>query len=101
MRRNGDHGRFGSNGTRRRSMRSSRDSREATNPVPAVGIAWRAADLSKGVRSGSLELPHRPFASIRMRIGSTTKHLPVSPYLLLCEEGRRDSMTPLANSCLD
>src|SRR4051812_30505439 len=58
-------------------------------PGAAVGIAIdRRTVYRKGFGLASIEIPHRLNPSMRMRIGSTTKHFPCLAFMLLCEEGR-------------
>jgi CubicO group peptidase (beta-lactamase class C family) len=58
-------------------------------PGMAVGIAIRGRPVyRKGFGLASLELPVVLSPTIRMRIGSTTKHFTALAYLLLCEDGK-------------
>jgi len=58
-------------------------------PGAAVGIAINGKPVyRKGFGLANLELPVMLTPSIRMRIGSTTKHFACLAYMLLCEEGR-------------
>lgn len=58
-------------------------------PGAAVGIALRGRPLyRKGFGIANIELPVALSPSIRMRIGSTSKHFTCLAYLLLCEEGK-------------
>jgi D-aminopeptidase len=62
-----------------------------TNHMPgiAVGIAHRGVPLyRKGFGLASVELPVALSPSIRMRIGSTTKHFACLALMLLSEEGK-------------
>src|ERR1043165_2564097 len=57
-------------------------------PGAAVGIAVGGKPVyRKGFGLASLELPIVLSPSMRMRIGSTTKHFTALAYLLLCESG--------------
>jgi D-aminopeptidase len=57
-------------------------------PGAAVGIAIRGKPVyRKGFGLANMELPVVLTPSIRMRIGSTTKHFVALAYLLLCEQG--------------
>jgi CubicO group peptidase (beta-lactamase class C family) len=65
-------------------------------PGAAVGIAIHGRPVyRKGFGLASMELPLVLSPSIRMRIGSTTKHFAAFAYLLLCEEGRAGIDDPL------
>jgi D-aminopeptidase len=58
-------------------------------PGAAVGIAIAGQPVyRKGFGLANMELPVVLSPSIRMRIGSATKHLTSLAYMLLCEEGR-------------
>jgi len=58
-------------------------------PGAAVGIAIGGKPVyRKGFGLASMELPVILGPSMRMRIGSTTKHFTSLAYLLLCEEGK-------------
>ena len=58
-------------------------------PGAAVGIAIDGVPVyRKGFGRANLELPVLLGPSIRMRIGSTTKHMTALAFMLLCEEGR-------------
>lgn len=58
-------------------------------PGAAVGIAIDGVPVyRKGFGLANLALPVILGPSMRMRIGSTTKHMAALAYLLLCEEGR-------------
>jgi CubicO group peptidase (beta-lactamase class C family) len=58
-------------------------------PGLAVGIAIDGKPVyRKGFGLANLELPVVLSPTMRMRIGSTTKHFTCLAYLLLCEEGR-------------
>ena len=58
-------------------------------PGAAVGIAIGGQPVyRKGFGLASMELPIMLSPTIRMRIGSTTKHFTCLAYMLLCEEGR-------------
>lgn len=57
-------------------------------PGAAVGIAIDGVPVyRKGFGLANMELPVALTPSMRMRIGSTTKHFTSLAYLLLCEEG--------------
>ncbi|MGN6821050.1 MAG: serine hydrolase domain-containing protein [Sphingomonas sp.] len=59
--------------------------------LPGVAVAVAIDGLPvyrKGFGLANMELPVALGPSIRMRIGSTTKHFVCLAYLLLCEEGR-------------
>ncbi|MGV3481215.1 MAG: serine hydrolase domain-containing protein, partial [Sphingobium sp.] len=79
----------------RRQTRSRHDRRDlrAGEPVPVAGRRgggrdrWRAR-LSQGLRLANMELPVTLSPTMRMRIGSTSKHFACLAYLLLCEDGR-------------
>jgi CubicO group peptidase (beta-lactamase class C family) len=59
------------------------------SPGAAVGIAIDGAPLyRKGFGRANVELPVLLSPSMRMRIGSTTKHMAALALLMLCEEGR-------------
>jgi len=65
-------------------------------PGAAVGIALGGIPVyRKGFGLASLELPVVLSPSIRMRVGSVTKHFTALVYLLLCEEGRAALDDPL------
>lgn len=58
-------------------------------PGAAVGIAVAGRPVyRKGFGLANMELPVALSPTIRMRIGSTTKHFTCLTYLLLCEQGR-------------
>jgi CubicO group peptidase (beta-lactamase class C family) len=58
-------------------------------PGAAVGIAIAGQPVyRKGFGLANMELPVALSPTIRMRIGSTTKHFTCLAYLLLCEEDR-------------
>ena len=58
-------------------------------PGAAVGIAINGRPVyRKGFGLANMELPVALSPSIRLRIGSTSKHFTCLAYLLLCEEGR-------------
>jgi D-aminopeptidase len=58
-------------------------------PGAAVGIAIGGKPVyRKGFGLASMELPLVLSPSIRMRIGSTTKHFTCLAYMLLCEDGQ-------------
>lgn len=60
-------------------------------PGAAVGIAIDGVPVyRKGFGLANIELPTSLSASMRMRIGSTTKHFAALAYMLLCEEGAAD-----------
>ena len=65
-------------------------------PGVAVGIAIDGVPVyRKGFGLASLELPLALTPSIRMRIGSTSKHFTSLLYLLLCEEGHATLEDPI------
>src|SRR5882757_1310892 len=65
-------------------------------PGVAVGIAIGGKPVyRKGFGLASMELPVVLSPSIRMRIGSTTKHFTAFAYMLMCEEGRAHPDDPL------
>ena len=65
-------------------------------PGAAVGIAINGRPVyRKGFGLASMELPVVLSPSIRMRIGSTTKHFTAFAYMLMCEEGRAHPDDPL------
>lgn len=58
-------------------------------PGAAVGIAIGGRPVyRKGFGLANMELPAVLSPTIRMRIGSTTKHFTALAYMLLCEDGR-------------
>lgn len=58
-------------------------------PGVAVGIALQGKPIyRKGFGLANMELPVLLSPTIRMRIGSVTKHFAAFAYMLLCEEGR-------------
>ncbi|HEY6923724.1 MAG TPA: serine hydrolase domain-containing protein [Steroidobacteraceae bacterium] len=58
-------------------------------PGVAVGIALHGKPVyRKGFGLANMELPVLLSPTIRMRIGSVTKHFTAFAYMLLCEEGR-------------
>jgi D-aminopeptidase len=58
-------------------------------PGAAVGIAIEGKPVyRKGFGLASIELPITLSPTMRMRIGSTTKHFAALAYMLLCEEGK-------------
>lgn len=60
-------------------------------PGAAVGIAIDGVPVyRKGFGLANMELPALLTPSMRMRIGSTTKHFTALAYMLLCEDGRAD-----------
>jgi CubicO group peptidase (beta-lactamase class C family) len=60
-------------------------------PGAAVGIAIEGVPVyRKGFGLANIELPTLLTPSMRMRIGSTTKHFAALAYMLLCEEGHAD-----------
>src|SRR5262245_48751991 len=66
-------------------------------PGAAVGIAIGGKPVyRKGFGLASMELPVVLSPSIRMRIGSTTKHFTALAYMLLCEEGKASLDDPLS-----
>lgn len=67
-----------------------------SEPGLAVGIAIRGVPVyRKGFGLANMELPVLLSPSMRMRIGSTTKHFAALAYLLLCEEGRAGIDDPI------
>jgi D-aminopeptidase len=65
-------------------------------PGAAVGIAIDGVPAyRKGFGRANLELPVLLGPSIRMRIGSTTKHMTALAFMLLCEEGRASIDDPI------
>ena len=65
-------------------------------PGAAVGIAVDGLPVyRKGFGLASMELPVLLSPTIRMRIGSTSKHFTCLAYLLLCEEGRAEIDDPI------
>jgi D-aminopeptidase len=65
-------------------------------PGAAVGIAIGGKPVyRKGFGLASMELPVVLSPSIRMRIGSTTKHFTCLAYMLLCEEGKAGIDDPI------
>lgn len=65
-------------------------------PGAAVGIAIHGRPVyRRGFGLANMELPVLLSPSIRMRIGSTTKHFAALAYLLLCEEGRANIDEPI------
>jgi CubicO group peptidase (beta-lactamase class C family) len=65
-------------------------------PGVAIGIAVnRRPVYRKGFGLANMELPVVLSPSIRMRIGSTTKHFTSLAYLLLCEDGAADIDDPI------
>jgi D-aminopeptidase len=65
-------------------------------PGCAVGIAIHGTPVyRKGFGLASMELPVVLAPTMRMRIGSTTKHFTCLAYLLLCEEGRAGIDDPI------
>ena len=62
----------------------------------AVGIAIGGTPIyRKGFGLASMELPVVLSPSIRMRIGSVTKHFTSLAYMLLCEDGRAGIDDPI------
>jgi len=60
-------------------------------PGAAVGIAVDGVPVyRKGFGLASVELPVLLSPSMRMRIGSTTKHMAALALMLLCEDSKRD-----------
>lgn len=58
-------------------------------PGATVGVALRGKPIyRKGFGLANMELPVVLSPSMRMRIGSATKHITCLTYLLLCEEGK-------------
>ena len=69
---------------------------QGSGPGAAVGIAIGGKPVyRKGFGLASMELPVVLSPSIRMRIGSTTKHFTALAYMLLCEEGKAGIDDPL------
>ena len=69
---------------------------QGSGPGAAVGIAIGGKPVyRKGYGLASMELPVVLSPSIRMRIGSTTKHFTALAYMLLCEEGKAGIDDPL------
>ncbi len=65
-------------------------------PGAAVGIAIGGKPVyRKGFGLASMELPVVLSPTIRMRIGSTTKHFTCLAYLLLCEQGKAGIDDPI------
>jgi len=65
-------------------------------PGVALGIAIRGEPVyRKGFGLANMELPVLLSPSIRMRIGSTTKHFACLAYLLLCEAGEAEIDAPI------
>lgn len=65
-------------------------------PGAAVGIAVGGRPLyRKGFGLANMELPIVLSPSMRMRIGSTTKHFTAFAFMLLCEEGKASIDDPL------
>jgi D-aminopeptidase len=65
-------------------------------PGVAVGIAVDGVPVyRRGFGLASMELPVTLTPSIRMRIGSTSKHFTALAYLLLCEEERATLEDPI------
>lgn len=65
-------------------------------PGAAVGIAVHGRPVyRKGFGLANMELPVVLTPSMRMRIGSATKHMTCLTYLLLCEEGKASVDDPL------
>jgi D-aminopeptidase len=65
-------------------------------PGAAVGIAVGGEPVyRKGFGLANLELPVKISPSMRLRIGSTTKHFAALTYLLLCEQGDADLDAPI------
>jgi len=65
-------------------------------PGAAVGVAIQGQPVyRKGFGLANMELPVVLTPSIRMRVGSVTKHFTALAYLLLCEEGRAALDDPL------
>jgi D-aminopeptidase len=62
--------------------------------VVGVAVGGRPA-YRKGFGVASMELPVLLSSTIRMRIGSTTKHFAALAYLLLCEEGKAEVNAPV------
>src|ERR1700744_5006631 len=59
------------------------------SPGAAVGIAIGGRPVyRKGFGLASMELPVALTPSMRLRIGSTSKHFTCLAYLLLCEQGQ-------------
>ena len=65
-------------------------------PGAAVGIAIDGIPVYRsGFGLANLELPSLLSPTIRMRIGSTTKHFTALAFMLLCEDGRADLDAPI------
>lgn len=65
-------------------------------PGAAVGIAVDGIPVyRKGFGLANMELPTPLAPTMRMRIGSTTKHFAALAFLLLCEEGRAGLDEPI------
>lgn len=65
-------------------------------PGAAVAIAIDGVPVyRRGFGLAHMELPVVLSPSMRMRIGSTTKHFTALAFLLLCEEGRADLDVPI------
>jgi len=66
-------------------------------PGAVVGIAIRGKPVyRKGFGLASLELPLTLAPSMRLRIGSTSKHFTCFAYMLLCEEGKAGINDPVS-----
>lgn len=65
-------------------------------PGAAVGIALGGRPVyRRGFGLANIELPALLTPSMRMRIGSTSKHFAALAYMLLCEEGRAGLDDPI------
>src|SRR5882724_6726848 len=73
------------------------DLNQARLPGAAVGIALNGTPVYRtGFGLANMELPVVRSPTIRMRIGSTSKHFTCLAYLLFCEEGKAGIDDPLA-----
>ena len=69
---------------------------QCERPGAAVGIAVGGKPVyRKGFGLANMELPLALCPSMRMRIGSTSKHFTALAYLLLCEEGQAHEDDPV------
>lgn len=72
------------------------DLNQSQLPGAAVGIAIDGMPVyRKGFGLASMELPVNLSPSIRMRIGSTSKHFTALAYMLLCEQGKAGLDEPI------
>lgn len=75
---------------------------EGAQPGVAVAIAIHGVPVyRKGFGLANMELPVPLSPTVRMRIGSTTKHFTALAYLLLCEEGRAGIDDPIGHHVPD